>query len=252
MARFRMRRTRWGSGFRMARRTKVRGGFRRKFRRSKKLNPFNPRGCSSQNISRFGGIGLPKQMRVNLVFEESWPDTTAIPGFAHYIFKGNALYDPDPTLGGNSASGARMWSYLYKRYRVTSSQAYFEVINNDIDTGVRIALWPSANGAAPAVLQKNGISGLPGCKSAVVVNQTGKSAVSNFAKTRHVMGCRDDSDIGFTAALCTADPTHLWYWDVAVWSDAGVALTAECRIRICYQVTLSEPNFAYMADVGAA
>lgn len=181
-------------------------------------------------------------MRMKLVFNEEWAETTAGPGaFVTYGFRANSVYDCDVSLGGNRATYLSTMGSIYNYYKVYASTIFIEAINNDTDDPLRVTVVPTTDNNVPAVANKEAIPGLAGCREMTVVNQAGRGVISNYARTADVHGVKDIDDVSFQAGV-GANPATVWYWTVSIWNESGNTLSAYMRVKVVYDVVFTGLN----------
>jgi len=192
-------------------------------------------------VNRAGAICAPRYF-TKMSFRETWVDTDAN-GFVAWNFFGNGMWDPDTAGGGGHTPGMASLGYLYKFYRVYGSSVQVNIVNNDTDDPLHVAVMPNIDGAnILAAAQQDNIQGLPSCKSMIVLNQTGQGQLYNSAKTKTLFGIKDIDDAGFGAAY-NADPTHNWYWTLYLFNKSANALNCEVSITITFNAEWYGPNF---------
>jgi hypothetical protein len=172
----------------------------------------------------------------------TWTNATGAPGFYDWVIKGNGLYDPDTSIGGNSAYGLNEMAGVYNFYKVLSSTITVTVTAKD-DNPVQLSIVPTTfvNGFSAA--QQDGVMVHPKAKHKVISQYNGSKTLTNRMSTATIHSVRDIDDIGFQATLI-ADPTHLWYWHVVTWNNDGDAANCEVMVSIRYETIFSSP-YAY-------
>jgi hypothetical protein len=167
----------------------------------------------------------------------SWTNATAAPGFYDWVLKGNALFDPDIAIGGNSAYGLDEIAHLYGFYKVLRSTMTVTITALDANP-VQCVVIPATFSASFAAAQQDGLLVHPKGRHKTISQYNGTRSLSNRMDTATVMCVRDIDDVGFQADT-GADPSHLWYWHVVTWNNDGDAVNCEVLVRIAYDVVFS-------------
>jgi hypothetical protein len=183
---------------------------------------------------------VPYNYRTTMTYGYTWLNNTAIPGFYDWVIRANSVYDPDVALGGDSAYGTDQIKAMWQMYRVIGSRIKISVVNLDATNPVNVVLIPNASSAAYAAAQQDGLLNHPRAKNMMVDRYDGSKCLSHTMTTTQAFGVRDVDDIGFSAAF-NADPSHIWYWHIVSFNNAGVAANCELRLEVWFDTICSEP-----------
>lgn len=165
-------------------------------------------------------------------------------GFYDWIIRGNSIYDPDYSFGGESCLGLAEIAYLYQKYKVYSATLRVHAVNNDVDDPISVTVIPWEYSGSVAYTQNNAIRGMPLAKSMVVANQAGQNALTYSMRTATIKGVHNLDDAGFAADM-THDPSHEWYFHIIISNGkqtgptTGTALNTDMWLEVDYHVEFS-------------
>jgi len=182
-------------------------------------------------------------MRFDTVFQYGYPyKWTTAAGFDDWVVRGNSIYDPDVSLGGETVAGLDQLKNLYLNYKVNSSYCDLTVINNDTDDPVHVVILPTTYSAQVGVANKNSAGSQAYAKMMTVANQAGQAKLSSFMSSKEMFGVKNLDSVNFSA-LCTANPATMWYWHIIIWNNSGNALNCETHMKVKYYTELSGHSY---------
>jgi len=175
-----------------------------------------------------------------MTYGYTWLNATAIPGFYDWVIRGNSIYDPDVSLGGDSCYGTDQVAACWQLYKVIGSRIKMTVVNLDATNPVNVILIPNCSSASYAAAQQDGLLNHPRAKNVMVDRYDGAKKLSSTMTTVQAFAVKDVDDVGFSSAF-NANPSHLWYWHIISYNNAGVASNCEMRMEVWYDTILTEP-----------
>lgn len=186
--------------------------------------------------------GLPPRLRTSLVYVGNPAITTVSSYVSSWVFKGNALYDPDDTGSGHQPRGYDQIMPLYTKYWVNASKIYVDFVTYTTAVGgeTLCAVYPEDVSPTPAsytdLLERNDVKW-----AMTTVSGGGKMcSVVNSTTTKLQFG---DIDYSNQEGTQTTDPTDKWYWVVGISTINGTTTaTGQAYVRIEYDVYFSEPR----------
>lgn len=185
-------------------------------------------------------LGFPDEMDLTLVYSNDLNMQSSV-GEQQMIYEGNNPWDPDPQLGGRSASEYHTLMRVYRYCRVYGSaiEVNYNVINGD---GFQCTVAPLAE---PSAISYEMLMCLPRSKTGRIVTSQGVSSslIVNDANTAALYGIKNlDWDISNqfslinTSDTAATEPTRKWYWHVAFQNNAGQnSLNGTAKVRIFYR-----------------
>ena len=186
-------------------------------------------------------LGTPYNLRLNMPYVYTWANATGAPGFFDWVLRGNGLFDPDTSIGGNSAYQLNELHTLYSYYKVLGSSISVDIVNLDTTNPLQVAIIPTPYSSGFAAAQQDGVIVHPRSRRMMVDRYNGVKRLSHRMSTNEALNVRDIDDIGFQAA-CTADPTHQWYWHVVTWNNGGAAANCEIKLTITFDAIFFGPK----------
>lgn len=185
-------------------------------------------------------VGLPYHALVHLKAYSRWHANTAT-GFYCWQWRGNSVYDPDATIGGNRAIGFNQITYVYQYYKVISSRIKVSFQNHDATIPLTVVVVPTVDANTIAIANYAHAPGQPYAKTGYSTSEK-SGVVSHAMSTKAVYNVRDLDSPNYTAAN-TANPANQWYWDIYLigHADGATALNADVQVEIDYYVECTQP-----------
>jgi len=183
---------------------------------------------------------VPFRFRTHLHFDGAWVNTTAAPGFYDWIFRGNSVYDPDYTLGGNSAWGFDQVMTIWNFYKVLASKITVTITDKDAANPMHCCIIPMDSPVAWSAASALGAPSHPDAKTMILSINNGSKRLSHYATTANITGVKDIDDAGYQANSAT-DPAHAWYWHVIMWNDSSAQANCNVGVHIDYETELHGP-----------
>jgi len=186
-------------------------------------------------------IGFPESMITKLVYYESIP-TSAIS--LNQAFRGNSVFDPNSTGGGNQPNYFDTYASIYSTYRVVASKIEARIINTSSTVAVRANLMASDVNTFPTNVA-NAI-GNPLTVSSVLTQSTGSKSMTRLSKycTTQMVNGKSKAQIvssdNYQAAI-NSNPTDVWYWLFQM-EDIGLSnnMSATIDFKITYYVRFTD------------
>lgn len=181
--------------------------------------------------------------------KQKYDFSTTVTGLAvsTIAFRGNSVFDPDPLLGGSSATMYSVMAQLYKKYRVLGSKIKVRFRQNaalDTDVGIFAGEEQTAPGlgfswqACPNHVMTRLA---PWTVGTTPTDRTAKT-LQMYRSTKKIIGFKSDDSVTADAA---SNPARQWYWtigfrpsDLVPTSGVNVWVTVE----ITYYTKWSEPD----------
>lgn len=130
-----------------------------------------------------------------------------------YAFRGNSLYDPEYSVGGQQPMGYDQWTALYNQYRVHASSISIKFMStSSTEAGgfTKIVLFPSTT---PASGSYSGNNEQPYSRSIFLANNgINQGYLRGKMLTKKMLGIKSvayDEDL---AGVTGSDPAKQWYW----------------------------------------
>lgn len=197
-----------------------------------------------RNTMKWRGPGfIPEKFETCHDYSYLYKDTTA-GGWYDWVLRGNSIYDPDVSLGGETVIGETEVANLYNYYKVTASSIEVTGVNNDSDDPLHIVIIPTTYSASFAIGSMTACLSYPYSRHVMITNQAGQGSVSNYMRTAVIEGVKDLDSVNYQA-MYNANPTTMWYWHVVIFNRQGNANAAELRLHMKYWVEWTgHPVFA--------
>lgn len=195
----------------------------------------------SKSIVQKGLLGYPASMHTRLRYNTRYHFTDA-GGYYEWPFRGNSLYDPDSTLGGDTVIGLPQFAILYKQYRVLGSMIRVTALNQDDANPVRISVWPDESANVLGATTLEGV-GQHYARSAIGINDS-KAVVVNKCRTSQLFHLKALDDPGFWAIMA-ASPVYSWHWHVLIDGTHGTALDCWVYVDIWFDTVFSDSQLMH-------
>ncbi len=237
---------------------------RRRFTRSyprKRYSRYRRRGISryrkrTTTMRRAGPTGLPVVLKTRMRFSDDNFNlsTTGGGGYtAHYVFRGNSIYDPDYTSVGIYPYGYAELTAFYKAYWVSGSKIKINFHTSESVNAVpfiKTFVWANDTFASPTYTDPADLRAgtqVP-IRSRVfnrdsLLSDSNKGKYSWYRSTKSVMPNHSVP----TYTVIGDSPNHKWYWhvytDTQYVLNGGAApanITFDCTID--FYVVLTQPR----------
>lgn len=181
---------------------------------------------------------------MSLVYCDLFAINPALGSMGYYKFRTNSLWDPNYTGSGHQPYGFDTLATLYNRYLVTGAKITVNAYANDalagFGIGVKVTDDANYSTSDPIAVQEQ-----PGYRYKLYGNgkQPPIPSVTQTWSLRKMVGRAHVHDEKYSA-LCDANPTDPWYFNVAVFPlDGTVDLPAvTINVRITYRAKFFEPR----------
>lgn len=187
------------------------------------------------------GFGFPDEMTTHLKYNQTlaWSAVSF-----YYQFRGNSVFDPDYTGGGNQPNFYDNLNVVYGKYKVMSSTITVSFQNLSATIPARVLVMASdivtlptnslnAAGNNNASLKHLGV--LNGAGTIQTITKTMSTAKINGKDQKHIK----DSDQ--YESLVTASPADAWFWNIMVDSyDFANVTTGYMDVKITYTVRFTD------------
>lgn len=208
--------------YRRKRKYQTRYRYRRRYRKGATVNTMR------------GRNGIPDKVRNVLTFIDDFA-ITATPS-SYNVYRGNGAYDPDTTLGGESAAEFNTWSILYNTHTVLASKITLTIMNNSTSSSCIVGCWPSIT-AIGGAYDLGDVYAQPHVKYAImpVAPSSDVRYIRNYMGTKRIYGrhVREQLDEDFSSTGGNV-PLNQWYWNISSTSLGGG--TAQLNTRIIVQI----------------
>lgn len=179
-------------------------------------------------------VGFPEIFQTHLRYQQSF---TSVATAALQAFRGNSVFDPDFTGGGNQPNYFDNLAALYGRYRVFSSSIKVTIINSSTTVPLRWALFPSDLSTGGTNVAN--ASGNPYCKTGVVSQITGSRSVvtvKSSCSTAKINGKTKSQIMGSDSyqAIVSANPGDEWFW---VFQIEDLSLASAMSVAVDFVIT---------------
>lgn len=214
---------------------------KKKDKKNYKMTKYNRYGISSignGGTILYKGVGMPERFFTKLAYTDVIVMNSANT-LQKYIFRANALYDPDYTGTGSQPAYRDQLAQIYAAYRVFACKIevtymqYSDSANTgDLIAGLVPTISPTLNGIGAVV----DIMSLPRVKY-VMLSHNGPA----IAKTKHFVKTKDLFSQKYTNAadgnnaLVTADPGSLWYW--CLFREPADLTSASSQVKAVMRMT---------------
>lgn len=221
-----------------------RQGYRKTWRKARSFNDYRgksyaPRVSRSLTFRNDRSAPFARTGRGTLVYADTSFDlsTLAVSPQAHYVFRGNSIFDPDLTGVGVQPYYHDTMQTIYASYRVHASQInVYPIVETASGTvpEVRVYVFPSRVSTLPTYSDSSDLARIPGC----IMLNTNLSKQNNFQGKRaklcaysstvkmRDLNAKDDT----TQAAFGANPSTQWYWHVITDTSDNLTL-ADCDIH---------------------
>jgi hypothetical protein len=179
-----------------------------------------------------GPYFMPEKLFHTMAYGADWNETTA-GGFVDWVYRGNSIWDPQFSAGGESAYGEVAMAGIYLYYKVLASKVLVEIGNESADT-ITCSIVPTA--LSSSLTDKEDIGSMPRCKYALGNAGGPILRVTNQMATAPMLGMRGYDENGLTGTHGAGDPINVWYWHVVISNTTAQALSCHVRLRILFTV----------------
>lgn len=200
---------------------------------------------------------VPGALRTVLTYSDRISISNTVGVFNIYTFAGNGLFDPNVSGVGQQPLGYDQLSTLYRQYRVLGSAIEATPLSTGTTnptTMFRACVVPSTT--ASGYTDYDAASSQPYCTKSVAVNAVfgiAQRPFRNKMETDLILGVDKEAMISRTdlAALNTANPSDLWYWNI-LQQPIDNSATSSCYwdVRIAYLVDFFDRNLISMSSEG--
>jgi hypothetical protein len=197
---------------------------------------------------------VPGALRTVLTYSDRISISNTVGVFNIFTFSGNGLFDPNISGVGQQPLGFDQLSTLYRQYRVLGSAIEATPLSTGTTnptTMFRACVVPSTT--ASGYTDYDAASSQPYCTKSVAVNAVFGIATRPFRnkmETDVIMGLDKEGVLSRTdlAALNTANPSDLWYWNI-LQQPIDNSATSSCfwDVRIAYLVDFFDRNLISMS-----
>ena len=214
---------------------------RHRRRKGKKVARKKYSKIQSLKVRQPGAI-VPDRLFMKMMYIDTTSNNLAIVGstFGYFRYNANGLFDPNPIILTGNIAGFVELSALYARYRVRGCSIRLNTMNQ-LDQPVNIVIWPSNED--PATLITNtylqGICAQPYSKYRSLSAKGGsdRTTLKGYMSTKKVVGSTSPGFEQNYAGTSLANPTDLWFWNIASYSITNTAYVAagvpfECRVTM--------------------
>lgn len=209
-----------------------------------RLRPAYKSWPSSNAITRqigHSGAIVPDRLFTKLKYTQVLQGGAA--SFLRQVFRGNSVFDPDFTGGGNQPAGFDQLATLYAYYRVywSTCKVTFQSTGSATPPGM-MSLYPSNSSSPFSIGLGSSLSASYAKTANIWVNETNPKSnrVSNYMSTPKIWGELDAQDSVYASAV-TTNPSASWYWVCdAVTLDGsnfgtGAFWTYEITYGVCFE-----------------
>lgn len=158
----------------------------------------------------------------------------------------NSIYDPDASIGGNSASMFSTLMSIYRSYRIYAVKVELEVFPQSNTPDLDVAIWYLGDEAAPSTNRTNGVytNYAPGAIPQNIALKTICSGqhslypikLKRFYDFRKIVGKRLMSDNDYTGSL-TSNPTKVLIGQIGCAPvDGATAPNVDARVHVRFYV----------------
>lgn len=200
-------------------------------------------------INKVGSAIVPNAMYTKLRFMQRITMTSTTGTAATKIYRGNSVYDPDYSVGGDSALGFDIYASIYRRYRVYASKITVKTLLDpelSATSGYEFGIIPVndgfGSGPTPEEISMNARG-----KFTLVGTEGGgsKGYMKHYATTSSIQGKRklaialDDE----TSSTTSGNPNDVWYWILSARSaDHSATNVVYAYVSITYYVKFEDRN----------
>lgn len=182
---------------------------------------------------------VPSTIRRKLLFTDTQAYNPAAGVVSYGVYLANGLYDPRVGVGGGQPRGFDQYMGLYNHFKVVASKIIVETFTQST-TSVML-LCQSSDGAASSATAVSDWIERPQTSWKSCINYRPIAQIANdFVLSRDLPTQKNDADLQGHA---TADPTELWYYNVAVGPDDEASDLGSHYVRVVieYDVIFSGP-----------
>lgn len=186
-------------------------------------------------------IGFPEKMIAKLSYNET-VTLSSISG--SFILRGNSVFDPNFTGGGNQPNYFDNYAAIYQKYRVLSSTLTVRFLNVSSTIGCRIMIMPSDSQTPPTNVMNS--VGNPYTKQTILGINTSSRNLINLKQRMSTAKLNGKSK----AAIMASDsyesgvgtnPTDPWFW-IIQYEDLGLASACNiiADVKVVYNVQFTD------------
>lgn len=223
--------------------------FRRRLIMSRYMKPLRPRGVV--NISS-PGASLPNRLHVKTGYKEiHFTNSVSSASNNYFNFCVNGIYDPDPLVGGNSATLFDNLMLLYRKYRVRKCKVDVEILSEGTSQPSLFYMLAFTGDIAPSTNRAHGMAGTyaPQVASALIDSgclpsqpQSGrKTRASLFLDFDKILGGKTVNDDDFSGTS-GANPVNSQYVQIGLSATNGTsAVSNTVCISLTYYTDYEDP-----------
>ncbi len=188
-------------------------------------------------------VFYPDQMRVTMRYVSN----VTMSGAAAVVqqFRGNSVYDPDNSVGGNQPLYYDQLSTIYAQYCVLGARLTISLVNSNTVNSLAV-VFPSKNSIFSGTISDRAQQ--PRASYCNLGANTGSLATGylcTFDTTARVYCLDDVIDNPNYVAAVGANPAVGWYFQVAIQSFDGSVVNVQTTVTIDYDVVWSARNALY-------
>lgn len=168
----------------------------------------------------------------------------ANPSLVDIVFRGNDMYDPQHSWGGEQPFGFDQMTPLYKKFYVQSSRIRVQGQNiNNNSSLAQLLVWADTNSASPSTVKGAVERSIAFSGAYPFLNNyaAGITDVSRKAYTRRLLtsGIDEDNNHGTSGV----SPLEQWYWHVCVvLTDPSQTRSIQLQVAIIFDAIWTESN----------
>ncbi len=200
-------------------------------------------------VPRSVGAYMPDRLRTTLRFWKSVAISLTSPTTNLIRFIPSSVYDPDPVGGVTKPAGFAELAAIYGSYRVKSSYARVELINEG-DVTTRVCLLPTNldPGASPSANYVISSNEQPYAVSKTLSAVGGPvGIIENSMTTEKIFGSPMVKYDDNFAALTNTFPVNNWFWAVSFYALSAATKAVVCNFYMEMDVDFYDRNFTLRA-----
>lgn len=183
-------------------------------------------------------VGMPDRALIKLKYVAGI-EMTSVFAPSYWVFRGNSVYDPDYTGGGNQPAGYDTYSLLYQRYRVLASKIVIKARDaQTVDKFNVIYILPKTEVVIDTSYRNAVVEPRAKLRYLPTPDAGYPCTIKHYMKSSTVFGLTKAGyrDADYSAAI-TTNPAKEWYWFIGTDSvTGGVSQDVYVSVEITYYV----------------
>lgn len=249
------------SGFRSGYKRYGRGAYTRRLSKRRGQRSIAPRQSLSASVPRLAWTKVPDACLVKLIYKTTQPFSFTSAGLINnYQFRGNSLFDPDFSFGGNQPLMYDQLCAFWQQYVVYACSIQVKIIpvstnGAPSNTSFRAILWPTINSTIGSTLDDNAMQ--PFAIDRLSTANSSTTIMKGYMGTAKVFGypkstvSADQSGNFLTAT--TLNPNKPWFWNfqMQMADTASVFTSGQAKFMIEYTL-MYYSKMCYKQSIGAS